>query len=243
MKVKKKPLSKIFSILKYPAWVVFSVFVAQLIILPFNVVFRDLSSNNIYKALISAIFYTALIVILIFVPHKFFKKSLPTRHELGLKGTPTWTDILLAIIGFIVYILIAYVLTNIIEKIFPSFDATQEQALVFDRYLPTFFDRVLVFTSIAVIPPIAEEITFRGWLYPKLKKSISGKKSKIISIIIVSILFGFMHGQWNVGVSVFVMSVVFCLIRELTGTIYGSILMHITANTIAFYLLYILNMV
>ena len=65
----------------------------------------------------------------------------------------------------------------------------------------------------------------------------------IISILLVSLLFGIVHLQWNVGVNVFAMSIVMCLMREITGTIHAGILMHMLKNGIAFYLLFVLGVV
>ncbi|MBO7664280.1 CPBP family intramembrane metalloprotease, partial [Candidatus Saccharibacteria bacterium] len=61
----------------------------------------------------------------------------------------------------------------------------------------------------------------------------------IVATLITSIAFGCMHGQWNVGVNVFALSVVLCVLREITGSIYSGILVHMLKNAIAFYLLYI----
>ena len=88
-----------------------------------------------------------------------------------------------------------------------------------------------------------EEVIFRGWLYGKLRQKLSGKTSEItgiiISILLVSLLFGIVHMQWNVGVNVFALSVVLCVLREITGTIYSGILVHMLKNGIAFYFLYV----
>ena len=98
---------------------------------------------------------------------------------------------------------------------------------------------------LVVVAPIAEELIFRGWLYGKLRLLLSSKLSNnasmILSIILVSVLFGMVHMQWNVGVNVFALSVVLCGLREITGTIYAGILAHMLKNGIAFYLLYILG--
>ena len=233
---KKKKAAKnkiVFSIISYLTWAVISFLAATLIIFLINLlaknIWDNLSSNNTYKSIASILFDVIFIVIL-FLPYKIFKKPLPTREELGLKGWPTWTDILLAAIGFIAYLVIASILTEIF-KLLPFFDADQKQKTIFDYLLPG-LEMIFAYISVAVVPPIVEEVIFRGWLYKNLRTKISGRKSKIISILLVSILFGAMHGQWNAGVSIFAMSVVLCLLRELTGTIYGGILMHITANTI-----------
>ena len=74
-------------------------------------------------------------------------------------------------------------------------------------------------------------------MYGKLRSRLSA----IPAIIIVSALFGLMHGQWNVGVVVGIMSVFMCIARELTGTIYAGILIHMIKNGVAFYFLYVVN--
>ena len=61
--------------------------------------------------------------------------------------------------------------------------------------------------------------------------------SMIISALLVSVLFGVVHLQWNVGVTVFAMSLVLCGLREVTGTIYAGILMHMLKNGLAMWIL------
>ena len=60
-----------------------------------------------------------------------------------------------------------------------------------------------------------------------------------LAIILVSLMFGAAHGQWNVGITTFTMSVIMCLIREkLTDTIWAGIILHMLKNAIAFYFLF-----
>ena len=72
-----------------------------------------------------------------------------------------------------------------------------------------------------------------------LSEGVSEALSMTISILLVSLLFGVVHMQWNVGVNVFALSVVLCGMREITGTIYAGILTHMLKNGIAFFLLYV----
>ncbi len=231
---------KALKILKYPTWIFISYHFASFIVILINTAFKEFVTNNTYISIISFVFFILFLDIFIFVPRIFFKKSTSITKELGLKELPTWTDIALAIIGFAAYIILSAILTKIFELL-PFFDATQAQGTLYDPgLLFTIPDRLIALITIAVIPPIIEELVFRGWLYQKLRQNIK-KFSIFFSILITSILFGFMHGQWNVGVGVFAMSVVSCLIRELTGTVYGSILLHMIANFVAFYLVFILQ--
>ena len=163
------------------------------------------------------------------------------RGDLGLKGLPTWTDIGLAPVGFIVSTLVAAGLAAIFSM-FPWFDAEQTQDIGFSTFLVG-IDRIVAFVILVVIAPIAEEVIFRGWLYGKIRRILSEGVSEAlsitISILLVSLLFGVVHMQWNVGVNVFALSVVLCGMREITGTIYAGILTHMLKNGVAFFLLYV----
>ena len=164
-----------------------------------------------------------------------------SREDMGLRDFPTWTDIGLAPVGFIVGTLLAAGLVAVFSA-FPWFDAAQAQDVGFNLYL-TGPERAVAFVTLVVVAPVAEEVIFRGWLYGKLRSLLSSKisdvASMLISIFLVSLMFGIVHMQWNVGVNVFALSVVLCGLREITGTIYAGILTHMLKNGIAFYLLYV----
>ena len=167
------------------------------------------------------------------------------RTKLGLKGLPTWTDIGLAPVGFVVYIILAAALVAIFNN-FSWFDATEQQNVAFSLFLNG-ADRAIAFITLVIIAPITEEVIFRGWLYGKMREKTSEKVSNLASIILssilVSILFGVVHMQWNVGVNVFALSLVLCALREITGTIYAGILLHMLKNGVAFFLLYFVGIV
>ena len=168
-------------------------------------------------------------------PSKKSKKQPPQKTSLrtllGLSGSPRWRDIGLALAGLLIYFLLASLLIALFS-LFPWFDPQQAQNTGFSN-LPDLPSRIFAFIALVIVAPIAEELIFRGWLYAKLRS----RASIWLSALLVSALFGLAHGAWNVGINVFVMSVVMCLIRELTGTIYGGIILHILKNALAFYLL------
>lgn len=190
-------------------------------------------TSSALQTLYSAIVYVLCLVITIFVPWQI-AHSKTTRDELGLRGAPTWTDILLAPIGFVVFMLVASAILMVMQAVLPGVDWSQSQDVGFSNLL-TNADFLLAFISLVVVAPIAEEIIFRGWLYGKMR----AKMPALPAMLLVSVLFGLVHGQWNVGVTVFVMSLAMCTVRELTGTIWGGILIHIIKNGLAFYLLYV----
>lgn len=201
-------------------------------------------SEAVLSTIITSALYVTLVVIIIVIPHFLSKYSKTagkvirtSREELGLTGLPTWTDIGLAPIGFIVSLLFGALLAAAFS-FFPWFDIDQVQDVGFQN-LFGFGDRLAAFIALVIVAPIAEELLFRGWLYGKLRRTLP----LIPALLIVSVLFAALHGQWNVAVNVFAMSVVLCGMREITGTIYSGILLHMLKNGIAFYLLFVIGVV
>ena len=212
-------------------------------------------SRPVAQAVYAALAYSLAILLAIWVPAnssmklkikkdgkertELIKGKSVNRNMLGLKGLPTWTDIGLAPVGFVVSLLLAAGLVWVFS-LFPWFDAEEVQNIGFNLYGGR-LDRIIAFIALVIIAPIAEEIIFRGWLYGrlrgKLSREMSNRASMIISALLVSLLFGIVHLQWNVGVNVFAMSLVLCGLREVTGTIYAGILMHMMKNGLAMWLL------
>ena len=234
--------------------------IASQLILGYAMLFI-LGSNTmqqpVWTAVYSALSYVFAMILVLIVPLALRRKKNQkvtegkkstepslSRNELGLRGLPTWTDIGLAPAGFFVYMIFSSIITSLFS-LFPWFNATEVQNVGFSYYISG-FDRIIAFFTLVVIAPIAEEIIFRGWLYGKLRARFNHEMSNILSTIVatflVSILFGILHLQWNVSVDVFALSIVLCVLREITGTIYAGILMHMLKNGIAFYLLYILGL-
>ncbi len=171
------------------------------------------------------------------------KHPVLSRKVLGIHGLPTWTDIGLAPIGFIVSSFIAAIFLSVLSA-FPWFDVSQNQSLLFDLGVSG-GDKIVAFITLVVVAPIAEELIFRGWLYGNLRmkssKIMTDNASMIVSSILTSVLFGVVHFQWNVGVTVFVLSIILCAMREITGTTYAGILTHMLKNGVAFYYLFVLH--
>lgn len=230
-------------------WVAISMTLSQYAIgLPMLWILGDKFSQPLWTCIYYALTYILALVLVLVVPPRaagwLHKKSqarskadlanlATSRNELGLKDLPTVVDVGLAPIAYVAYMILSYAFTSAMS-VFAWFDAEETQDVGFGYFITT-GDRVVAMIALVFIAPIAEEIIMRGWLYGKLRA-----KLKIpVAILLVSLLFGFLHGQWNVSVGVFALSLVLCGLREITGTIWCGILLHIISNGIAFYLLYI----
>ena len=241
-------------------WVFASVVASQLVVgyILLWMVGVEEFSRPVMTAIYSALSYVVAMLLVIIVPPLFLhrrdradvekkamtqKQKLVNFKELGLHDWPTWTDIGLAPVGYIVYLILAAGLVALFS-LFPWFNAGEVQEVGFSYYV-TGGDRLVAFLTLVVVAPIAEEIIFRGWLYGRMReellKKFSNRTSMVISIFLVSLLFGIVHMQWNVGVNVFALSLVLCTLREITGTIHAGILLHMLKNGIAFYLLFVMG--
>lgn len=231
-KITWKNIGVIFALL---VWVGVALVASQYLVsfILITILGTETASLPVWNMIFSALVYVLCLFLVVFVPWKLINLK-TSRDELGLTGLPTWTDILLSPVGFFVYFVLSAILLALFTMLLPNVDWAQSQDVGFQNLIFT-GDKILAFIALVVIAPIAEEIIFRGWLYGKMR----GKLPAWLSIILVSALFGLMHGQWNVAVNVFCMSVVMCLMREITGTIWSSILLHMIKNGVAFYFLFI----
>ena len=222
----------------FTAWVLLALEISTQImygamLLLTNVFGVTLNVNATLETVLSAIVYLIDLVITLGIPALIFCER-PTRDSLGLRGLFTWTDIGMGVIGFILSMIAALIVTAIAAAIFPWIDMEQAQEVGYDN-ISGFKDMMMAFLALVVIAPVAEEIVFRGWLYGKLRRHTWA----IPAILLTSVAFGAAHGQWNVGITVGVMSVFMCLIREMTGTVYGGMIVHMLKNGLAFYMLFI----
>jgi membrane protease YdiL (CAAX protease family) len=72
-------------------------------------------------------------------------------------------------------------------------------------------------------------------LYGKLKNRVPA----VVAAIVTSLLFGLAHFQWNVAIDVFILSLILCALRSLTGSIWAGVLVHVIKNSLAYYLLFV----
>lgn len=191
----------------------------------------DVSSTNGGLALRIVVY--AFAIILLILGLKLARLDWPAiRKVAGFARNLDWKDLLLSAAGFIAYMLATTVVLSIVAHL-PGFDAGQSQNVGVGKVYGG--ERLIAFLVLVVLTPIAEETMFRGIFYGYLRKL---GVWRWVAVFIVSALFGLAHGQWNVGLDVFSLSVVLCILRELTGSIWAGVVVHMIKNFIAFYLLY-----
>ncbi|MDR1197306.1 MAG: CPBP family intramembrane metalloprotease [Candidatus Nomurabacteria bacterium] len=148
---------------------------------------------------------------------------------LALTRRPRWGDLGKAVLIVIYYFSILFTAMFLLMCFFPDI-YSQEQELGFSTTGNSVPQLVLVFFSLVIVAPVAEELIMRGLLFGKLRQNLPFWPAAII----VSALFALAHGQINVGVDTFILSLFLCWSREKTGAIYTPILIHMLKNLLGF---------
>ena len=162
---------------------------------------------------------------------------------IGLKR-PNWLDPLYGLAAVPLY-LILYVLTvGVVSHFVPGLNVNQQQQIGFNDVQGA-FQLTLTFISLVVLPPIAEEIMVRGFLYSSLKKAMP----KAAAVVVTSAIFASAHlpeggadgPLYIAALDTFVLSLVLIYLREKTGSLWASITLHAIKNGIAFIALFALH--
>jgi hypothetical protein len=89
----------------------------------------------------------------------------------------------------------------------------------------------------SIIVPFAEEILFRGYLFPGLMRRFGFMAGLLLS----AILFGAAHGSPDAFVPLSFFGIILGLLYSATGSIYPGILLHSVNNSIALLAAYLLE--
>lgn len=188
-----------------------------------------IESKNLQIFLYTSINVVALFALLRINLRKQF------RTTIGLVGTKAKNFALVAPV-FLAYLVFSVGLSAIIALLFSNFNPQQAQEIGFSKNLQS-TELLVAFISLVILTPLFEEIIFRGVLFRGLRKRLSFW----ISTVLVSAIFAVAHGQLNVALDTFALSVAICYITEKSDSILPAILMHALKNGIAFTLLFVVS--
>lgn len=170
----------------------------------------------------------------------FLKLRKLSLRSIGL-ANPNLGDLGYAVAGFIVYLLSYVVVTAVVKVVLPQVNLEQQQEIGFQGARG--LSLVPVFICLVVLPPLAEEIVFRGFLYSGLKS----KWPKWVAALITSGLFAVAHLQagngapllWVAAIDTFLLSLMLIYLREKRGSLAAPMLLHTVKNGLAFLVLFI----
>ena len=191
--------------------------------------------SALLQLVLSVTIYTIGMTILLIEPYALRSMAVAQiRALIGLARRPIAKDIGFGLIAWGAYMAVTTVVSVGLSNYAPSVDLDQAQDVGFNS-LTTSLDVLYAFLVIVIVAPIVEEVVFRGYLYGSLRPRLPWWGAAVI----VSVLFGVVHGQLNVAIDTFFLSLVMCYLRERTGAIWSGIFVHALKNALAFYILFV----
>lgn len=139
-----------------------------------------------------------------------------------------------SVLAFPVYLIVSTVISNLFAA-FLGVDLLQQQNIGYSE--PNGFELGLIFVALVLLAPFVEEVLFRGFLFSAFRRAFGFW----IGAIGVSLLFAVAHGQANVGIDVFVLSMFLCYLREKTDSLWTAVALHSIKNLVAFIVLFIMK--
>lgn len=178
------------------------------------------------------ILYLIVELITIGVLAVFMRMYAMQLRDLGLtKIKLNW--LLDVVVGYFAYIALTYALAVLGKAM--HIDLDQPQDLGFSKNLQP-IELALTFTLLVFVVPLAEELLFRGFLF----KVFRTRTTFVYTALLVSFLFGLVHGNVGVGLDVFALSLILCYLRESTQSLWPGVFLHGLKNAIAFTVVFIL---
>ncbi len=178
--------------------------------------------------------------ILIGMVLRLIRKANVTPARIGLVA-PKVRDVGYGLMAYGLYFLIYIAVLSAVRTFVPGLDIDQEQQIGFEAAYSG-GALLMAFMSLVILPPLAEEILFRGFLFTSLR----ARFNLVHATIITSVLFGAAHLQfgadtpllWVAAIDTFVLSCVMCYVREKLGSLWPAIFLHAVKNLIAFIVLF-----
>jgi hypothetical protein len=171
---------------------------------------------------------------------RLYKRDL---GSIGLKR-PRWLDPLYGLSAVPVYFILYILSVGLVSHFVSGFNVSQQQQLGFTSVHGA-VQLTLTFISLVVLPPLAEEIMVRGFLYSSLKKAMP----TVGAVVVTSAIFASAHlpeggaagPLYIAALDTFVLSLVLIYLREKTGSLWASITLHAIKNGVAFMALFVFH--
>ena len=169
-----------------------------------------------------------------------FARGRNPNRVFGINKMP-WGKILIWGLGAMVPVYIFLGLGSfIIRLIIPSKEKVPEMQEIVQTMISSHDITVLIalLFSAIIVAPIVEEIIFRGYIYPVLKKY----SHRLFAGFMTSLLFAVVHGNVAGLIPLLLLAIILTLSYELTGSILVPVLIHALFNGInSFFILNLPN--
>jgi membrane protease YdiL (CAAX protease family) len=162
---------------------------------------------------------------------RFYAPNVSIRHFLGLRSTHGGFYVLAAVLGIVIQVPTTALYDAILKR---NPTETDHDAVMMDDFARGAPWRVVLFVIIVLAGPFLEEVFFRGALFRPLKKASAG----FGIILVTSLLFALVHLEKQIFLPIALVGITLGILRNASGSLIPSIIMHTTFNGAAFLSLY-----
>ena len=186
---------------------------------PSSIGLMDILHSNIIFLIVGAVIFALA----------SFSRGRKPKHVFGLRKRSQKYIIIITIAGmFVAYI--AVLIGSIISSFLLSTGEPKKENLQeIVQTLMTNDDislKIAIALSAIIFAPLIEEIIFRGYLYPVIKRF----SHPIFSCVITSLLFAVIHSNLEGLIPLFLLAIVLTIFYEISKSIWVPILMHACFN-------------
>jgi membrane protease YdiL (CAAX protease family) len=193
-----------------------------------------LSDNSLAQLITVALVAT----LTIFSIYKFLKWTKQDPKDVFLLNKkPTLGMLLDVVLTYGTYFLVLIV-TTVFLGLFTGVNIEQSQDLGISTP-ESLGSKVIIFAMLVIIPPVYEELLFRGFLFNNLKKY----GGQILSVVLTCLLFGAAHLEydnlnWIAAIDTLIFSGFLIYISQKHQSLYSAMMLHAIKNAVAFYVLF-----
>lgn len=187
------------------------------------------------KSVIS--FLTTLLIygVLVFLVWSLvIRKYSASFKDLGLRSFKVWHILVISVVWLVVIKVLSYVYSFLI--ILFGYNPPVELIEKVPRLFGTsYLGIVLAVVMTGIIAPVVEEIFFRGFIYPPLRKrfGVSG------GIILSAVIFGLFHLETWVIIPIMIIGVVLAYLYETEDSLGPPIMVHALNNLLSLVIVYL----
>jgi membrane protease YdiL (CAAX protease family) len=172
----------------------------------------------------------ALVGVAVFLARQ---RGRPRARDFGLRPAPFWRTIGFSALGIVGYLVFVGFYGAIVD---PGGEQAVARELGLDRSTASLLAGGV---AVVVLAPIGEEFFFRGFFYAALRggigRAMGGRRwpAVIGAAVLSGGFFGLVHIEpkaLDLIPVLAVLGIVFCLVYELTGTLYATISLHALVN-------------
>ena len=188
---------------------------------------KDPSSIGLVDILLSNIIF--LIVGAVIFALASFSRGRKPKHVFGLRKRSQKYIIIITMAGMFVAYIAVFIGSIISSFLLSTGEPKKENLQEIVQTLMTNDDislKIAIALSAIIFAPLIEEVIFRGYLYPVIKRF----SHPIFSCVITSLLFADIHSNLEGLIPLFLLAIVLTIFYEISKSIWVPILMHACFN-------------